>query len=106
MQDHQNCHVEPIEKSFDPAALEGAMQAHFAIQGMGCERCAMRVHNGLLELEGVFTAAISLESADAVVTFDPRRVKVENLIVAVGRAGNNSHHTYRAHLIQQFPAAG
>ncbi len=47
MSEHENCHVEPLDKPLDETALAKATAAYLAVWGMGCPRCALRVRNGL-----------------------------------------------------------
>ena len=105
MSEHENCHVEPMEKPVDPAALASAEIAYLAVRGMGCPRCAMRVRNGLLGLDGVLTAEILLADGLAVAAYDPARLAADDLVAAVGAAGNDGRHRYQAQLIQRMPAA-
>ena len=104
MSEHDNCHVEPLEKSVNKAALESAEAAYLAVYGMGCPRCAMRVRNGLLSLEGVYLAEVFLDQGVAAAAFDPQRVKPEHLVAAVSGAGNDGRHHYSARLLEQIPA--
>ena len=105
MSEHANCHVEPVEKPFDPAALASAEMAYLAVWGMGCPRCAMRVRNGLLGLDGVLTAEIFLADGLAVAAYDPARIVADDLVTAVAAAGNDGRHRYQARMIQRMPAA-
>ncbi len=104
MTQHDNCHVEPVVKPLDEIALENAMTAYLAVSGMGCPRCAMRVQNGLLSLEGVLLAEIQLEDGIATTAYDPTCVTPNDLLAAVGAAGNDGHHHYAATLIEQRTA--
>jgi copper chaperone CopZ len=105
MSDHANCHVEPLEKQVDPVALASAEVAYLAVWGMGCPRCATRVRNGLLGLDGVLTAEIFLADGLAVAAYDPARIVTEDLVTAVAAAGNDGRHRYQARMIQRMPAA-
>ncbi|GAB4577456.1 MAG: hypothetical protein Fur0022_01870 [Anaerolineales bacterium] len=104
MTQHENCHVEPLEKSFDPTWLENAMAAYLAVSGMGCPRCALRVQNGLLGLEGVLLAEVQLDYGVAVAAYDPTRVSPDHLLAAVAGAGNDGRHHYAATFLKQQPA--
>lgn len=104
MSQHDNCHVEPIEKPLDYAALEGARAVFLSVSGMGCERCAARVRNGLLLQEGVLFVKISLEAASAAVAYDPARVRETDLITAVARSGDDGRHHYQAAILRSLPA--
>lgn len=96
MDDHENCHVEPVEKPLDQVALSKAQAAILTVSGMGCSRCALRVRNGLLSLDGVLVADVHLERGVAVVAFDPKRAGLDNLLTAVAAAGNDGRHNYQA----------
>jgi copper chaperone CopZ len=100
MNQHENCHVEPVEKPLDRAALSTAEVAYLAVQGMGCPRCAMRVRNGLLRLDGTLLADVFLEQGLAAVAYDPVQVKPAALLRAVANAGNDGRHHYRAELVK------
>lgn len=104
MSDHENCQVDPLEKSLDVEALATAEAAFLGVSGMGCPTCAMRVRNGLLSLGGVLYANVFLENSVAAVAFDPARVTVDNLVLSVARAGNDGRHNYQAHILQTMPA--
>ncbi len=97
--DHQNCEVEPFEKPVKEEALSQAATAYLAVQGMGCPRCALRVRNGLLKLDGVFLAEVALERGTALVTYDPQRLGSAELLQAVSAAGDDGRHFYRAILL-------
>ncbi len=102
--EHTNCHVEPLEKPIDPVALQSATAVFLMVQGMGCPRCAMRVRNGLLGLDGVLAAEIFLAEGLAVVAYDPTRVEGGDLVAAVAAAGNDGRHHYQAQVVGQAPA--
>lgn len=104
MNEHENCHVEPLEKLTDRAALATATAAYLAIEGMGCSRCAVRVRNGLLYLDGVLLVNVFLEDGAAAVAFDPVRVMPADLVRAVAAAGGNDQHDYRAQVMSLIPA--
>jgi copper chaperone CopZ len=104
MNHEQNCHVDPLQKPLDRQALETAQAAILGVAGMGCQTCAMRVRNGLLQLDGVLVAQVLLEHGVAAVAFDDRRVAVDDLLSAVGAAGNDGRHHYVAQVINTMPA--
>ena len=105
MSNHQssNCHVEPLQKSVDATELADAMTAYLAVQGMGCPRCAIRVNNGLLGLDGVLLSNVVLEEAAAVVVYDPHRAAPDDLLQAVVAAGHAGRHDYQAQFAGQIP---
>ena len=105
MNDHENCHVEAIEKPVDREALASSQVAFLAVWGMGCPRCAMRVHNGLLGVDGVLLVEVMLERGMAGVAYDPEQVDPSDLPQAVAKAGNDGHHHYQAEVVKVVPAA-
>lgn len=105
MNEHENCHVDPLEKPLDRAALAKATAAYVAVWGMGCPRCAMRVRNGLLSLEHVLFADVFLEKGLAIAAYDPEHVTADDLMMAVAMAGNDGRHNYQAKVVGQVPAA-
>ncbi len=105
MNDDQSCHVEPVVKPLDQAALEQSLTAVLAVSGMGCPRCAMRVRNSILQLDGVVLVDVILERGLAGVAYDPGKVTTGDLTQAVAAAGNDGHHVYRAEFVQNIPSA-
>jgi Cd2+/Zn2+-exporting ATPase/Cu+-exporting ATPase len=97
--DHTNCHVDMIDKPFEGEVPEGATQAQLAVSGMGCPNCAARVHNALLQLEGVLKAEVLLESGTALVLYNSQKVEPHALMQAVELMGIQSNHNYQAQLI-------
>lgn len=104
MNEHKNCHVKPLEKPLNRAALITAIAAYLAIEGMGCSRYAVRVRNGLLRLDGDLLANIFLEDDAAAVAYDPVRVMPADLVRAVAAAGSDDRPYYRARVMSLIPA--
>jgi len=102
--EHQNCHVEPIIKPLDTNALESALVSLMAVSGMGCPRCATRVSNSLLSVDGVLSADVKLEQGVVAAAYDPEQVDTSDLINAVSLAGNDGHHNYQANVLQTTAA--
>lgn len=100
MNEKDDCYVEAFEKKIDPAALKNATYTSLAIAGMGCPRCAMRVRNGLLSIEGVLSADVNHETGRAVVAYKPQSVSIEKLFLAVEQSGNDGRHNYTAILLE------
>ena len=105
MDEHENCHVEAVEKPLDKEALATASAAYLAVWGMGCPRCATRVRNGLLSLEGVLLAEVFLDRGVAAAAYDPEHVDPKDLVAAVASAGNDGRHRYRAEIMTVMPAS-
>ena len=105
MSDHRGneCHVDPLDKPFDREALGDSMVVYLSVWGMGCPRCATRVNNGLLSVDGVLWSEVFLEQGVAAVIFDQKRVTHDDLIQAVFAAGNDGRHHYQAQVIMQKP---
>jgi copper chaperone CopZ len=99
-----DCHIEALEKPLDRDALAYAQIAYLAVSGMGCPRCATRVNNSLLRLDGVLLSEIVLEKCLAVVAYDPEMATLSDLIQAVADAGNDGRHCYAARILVQMPA--
>ncbi|RME80217.1 MAG: heavy-metal-associated domain-containing protein [Caldilineae bacterium] len=94
-----DCYVPPLEKQVDASDITHAYSAFLVVRGMGCPNCARRVHNSLLQLDGVYAVEIDLERALAHVLFNPSRTPVGALATAVAAAGNDGRHHYSAQLL-------
>jgi len=57
------------------------------IEGMTCAACSVTVSKSLKRVDGVQEANVTLTPPEAVVTFDPAKVKVEQLIEATKNVG-------------------
>jgi copper chaperone len=57
------------------------------IQGMTCNHCVMRVAKALKAVSGVEDAQVDLQKAEAVVTYDEKKVAKDKLGFAVVEAG-------------------
>ena len=98
-----DCHVEPLQKPLDRGALAHAQVAYLAVSGMGCPRCATRVNNSLLALDGVLVSEIVLAESLAAVAYDAERVTPADLVQVVADAGNDGRHRYAARFLVQVP---
>ena len=103
MSHHQNCHVIPITKPLDSEALRGARSAYLAVEGLGCERCATRVRNALLQLGNALAADVVLADGMARVAYAPEHTDVGRLLAAVVACGDDTRHRYRAKLLAEGP---
>ena len=95
----EECLVEALEKPLDPSAVIKGRVVYLAVQGMGCVRCAIRVRNGLLNLEGVLEAHVSPDDGLAAAAYNPERTNPFDLVEAVTAAGDDGMHVYRAQLM-------
>jgi copper chaperone len=57
------------------------------VGGMSCQGCVKNITGVLSELAGVVSAEVSLEAAEAKVTFDPLAVARAELLAAIEDAG-------------------
>ena len=57
------------------------------VSGMTCSGCVRSVGNVLKALDGVVTTEVSLEGKSAVVEYDPGKLSVEQLKLAIVEAG-------------------
>jgi Cu+-exporting ATPase len=76
--------TDPINDSPDgdaPASVE------LLVEGMHCGSCVALVEETLQEQAGVRSATVDLDSARAVVGFDPTLIDVDALTAAVAEAG-------------------
>jgi copper chaperone CopZ len=105
MNRHGDCHVTPAEKPIEAGALERSEAALLTIEGLGCPRCAARVRNGLLAVDGVVAAMVDHEAGSAAVAFDPELVSTHHLVDAVRAAGDDGRHSYRAVRVAVHPVA-
>jgi copper chaperone CopZ len=96
---HENCQVIPLDKPASPQQLAEAETAFFLVSGMGCPTCAMRVHNGLLQIEGVVAADVILNRHLAKVWYDPQVLQPEVLAARLPAVTADGRHHYTAHLL-------
>ena len=62
-------------------------EVELTVTGMTCGSCAARVERTLARQEGVERAAVNLATERAVVSFDPDRLGLHDLVAAVGKIG-------------------
>lgn len=62
-------------------------QATFAIEGMTCASCSMRVEKGLKKVPGVIDAQVNLATEKALVTYDPTHTGMEQMVQKVEAVG-------------------
>ncbi|HXX79360.1 MAG TPA: heavy metal translocating P-type ATPase, partial [Ktedonobacteraceae bacterium] len=69
-------------------------RAVFAIEGMTCASCAMRIEKGLKKVEGVKEANVNLATEQATVMYDPTQTGTDQMIHKVEAVG------YKAELLR------
>ena len=95
----EDCHVEPLEKAVTLQQIQAASRAILSIGGMGCPNCAMRVHNSLVAVNGVYRADVYLKIGLAEVYYDRNKVSADVLTQVVQHAGTAVRHDYHALVI-------
>jgi mercuric ion binding protein len=75
--------------------------ARLSVSGMTCATCPLTARLALQRLAGVYSAAVSYDSASAVVRYDPRRVNPTQIVRHLERLTG-----YRATLLAAGSAAG
>lgn len=68
-------------------AAAGGTTVRFPVDGMTCGMCEIRVEQRLNALPGVGAADAQVKHAQVVVTYDPERVHVEQLVEAINQTG-------------------
>lgn len=71
----------------DTMLAAGLAKATFDVKGMTCGGCVIGVRKVLTRLDGVTKADVSYERRRAVVTYDPAKVTVEQMIDAIKTLG-------------------
>jgi P-type Cu+ transporter len=61
--------------------------AVFAIEGMTCASCAMRIEKGLKKVPGVRDAHVNLANEQATIAYDPVRTQIEQMVQKVEAVG-------------------
>ncbi len=80
--------IGPLPASVADAAVEQSLQqVTLSVKNLSCGMCKYTVENALKQVEGVQSAKVDMDKAVAVVTYDPARVQVDQLVEAVSRAG-------------------
>src|SRR5579883_2014323 len=77
-------HEEQTGISLDDQICE---QMTFAVEGMSCASCAMRIEKGLKKVAGVQEASVNLASEKATVVYDPRQTDLAQLMRTVEAVG-------------------
>ncbi|GAC1652166.1 MAG: heavy metal translocating P-type ATPase [Ktedonobacteraceae bacterium] len=70
-------------------------RATFALEGMTCASCAMRIEKGLKKVPGVIDAQVNLATERGTVTYNPEQTGLEQMILKVEAVG------YKAAPIEQ-----
>ncbi|HVU68468.1 MAG TPA: heavy metal translocating P-type ATPase [Ktedonobacteraceae bacterium] len=76
-----------IESQAPAEQAAGSCQATFALEGMTCASCAMRIEKGLKKVPGVLDAQVNLATERGMVTYDPALTGPEQMIQKVEAVG-------------------
>jgi len=98
------CFVEPVVKPWDPKRFHEAVVAYLGVSGMGCIGCKMRVHKGLLNLNGVLLANVELQDGSVMALYNPKQVSPSDLIRAIENAAGEDGRRFWAALYFQIPS--
>lgn len=98
------CFVEPVVKTWDPERFHETVVAYLGVSGMGCIGCKMRVHNGLLNLNGVVLANVELQDGSVTAIYDAKQISPSDLIRAIENAAGEDGRRFWAALYFQIPA--
>jgi copper chaperone CopZ len=82
----------------DPALQPGEAFVRLDISGMTCDHCADVVRTAFQDVDGVTDATVSLETKQAVVTYETEKVSVKDLLQVVKNA--KGMNPYRAAVSQ------
>jgi len=69
------------------AAVQGPVTATFQVEGMTRTACELPLRKALAALPGVERVAVSYQQGKAVVTWDPARLRPEQITAAIARRG-------------------
>ncbi len=83
-----------------PDQTVGERQAVFALEGMTCASCAMRIEKGLKKVPGIKDANVNLATEKATVTFDPAQTTLEQMIHKVDAVGYKATPLVLPHVSQ------
>ncbi|HXF59989.1 MAG TPA: cation transporter [Caldilineaceae bacterium] len=93
---HARCQAMPAAKPASAEQLAQAETVFLLVQGMGCPACALRVRNGLLQIEGVVAADVVLSHGLAKVWYDPAVLQPETLAARLPALADDGRHHYSA----------
>lgn len=99
-------HASEHSASGAQAVAERLARVRMALSGMTCDRCAASVEAAFKEIPGVRSAMVSYEKGEAAVQYDPARVKTDQLVEAVRKAGFNVETVTATILIEGMTCAG
>ena len=99
---HANCQVTALERPVSPQQLAQAETVVLLVRGMGWPACALRVRNGLLQIDGVVAAEVVLSHGLAKVWYDTAALQPESLAARLPAMADDARHHYTAHVLAVF----
>jgi Cu+-exporting ATPase len=78
---------QPIEQQTASTPSQDPKHVTFAIEGMTCASCAMRIEKGLKKVPGVVDAQVNLATEMATVTYDPAQTGLDQMAHKVEAVG-------------------
>ena len=93
--------IKLIDSAAKPAHADKREIAVFAVLGMTCPDCAIRIENTLAATEGVLDAHFEYLADLGVVVFDPNMITTKAITDRVGHAGDGTRHEFAAWLLAQ-----
>jgi len=82
----RNAHALNVQAPMTPT-LDTLQKVTLHVEGMTCGGCTLATRKVLTRLDGVEKALVTYEPPRAVVTFDPRKVTVPQMIAAIKTLG-------------------
>ncbi|MCZ7574358.1 MAG: heavy-metal-associated domain-containing protein [Ardenticatenaceae bacterium] len=89
------------ERACDHRARPAALVGYLAVWGMECPRCARRVRDELLRLDGVLTARVFFEDALVMAVYDPHSLQASDLTTVIAAASNMYHYPFDVEVLDQ-----
>lgn len=77
----------PVSVTTPQQPVRGTQTVTLAVKGMTCAGCVIGTRTVLQRLPGVTTADVSYEKGTAVVTYDPAKVTVAQMVAAIKTLG-------------------
>ncbi|GHO42404.1 heavy metal translocating P-type ATPase [Ktedonospora formicarum] len=86
--------------------IQEPQNAMFAIEGMTCASCAMRIEKGLNKVPGVTDVSVNLATERANVSYNPTETQVEKLVAKVDAIGYKAIPLAPPEPQEQAPTSG
>src|SRR5437764_10822172 len=80
-------HAIELQRSKEEEQEPATCRVTFALEGMTCASCAMRIEKGLKKVPGVLDASVNLATERGTVTYDTSQVGIEQMVQKVEAVG-------------------